>query len=110
MKSAVLVVATALFIGSIGLALAQSATPTDGHMSRPVNNEVSARMMTMMEQIQKDLHAGKLTQAQATALKAKVLTVRQQELQDFKTNGHKYLTADQKTELGQALDAIQPSV
>lgn len=72
-----------------------------------VPREVNARLKQQLEQIQKDFHAGKLTQAQANAARTKVKAIRQQELQFFKTNGNKTLTAAQENQLNASLDANQ---
>jgi uncharacterized protein involved in type VI secretion and phage assembly len=72
--------------------------------------DVNNRMQKDMEQIQEDLHSGKLTEGQATSLRNKVKVVRKRELGFFKANKSKTLTDGQKHQLSQDLAAIEPSI
>jgi hypothetical protein len=75
-----------------------------------VNPDVNSRMQKDMEQIQEDLHSGKLSEAEATALRNKVKGVRKRELGFFKANGRKTLSESQKNQLGQDLAEVEPSI
>jgi hypothetical protein len=108
MKSTVLVVATALFVGSTGLALAQSATPTVGAGSGL--HQLGMRFHQDMDQIQKDKKSGKLTASEAKVLWGQIKVVRSQELSFMKENGKKTLTDAQTAQLNSQLDAIDKSL
>ncbi len=123
MKRFTVIVVSTLCVGVSGLVLAQVKTPTPNSgqkpavstaSSQPTGNpavhNVNLRLREDMMQIQKDLHAGKLTKTQATALQAQVKAVRTQELGFMKSNGKKQLTDDQTGQLNQSLGQLEPSL
>jgi hypothetical protein len=65
---------------------------------------VNVRLRQQMRQVRKDLKAGKITKDQAKAAWEKFKGIRVQELQFFKQNGQKEITADQKNQLNAILD------
>ena len=111
---------TIIFAGTAGWALGQSQPAPASSNSAPLhhasfqprggslqnsnmhlfNNKVRA----VMRQIQKDKKSGKLTQDQAKAQLEKLKLARKRELQFFKKNDQKEITADQKTELEKMLN------
>lgn len=102
-----------LMVGTISLALAQTKTPVVRHVSSNYSSQSSsinvpthtfnAQLRKSMNQINKDMKSGKLTQSQAQAARAKVKAIRVQELQYFKANGNKQLNSDQLTKLNQSM-------
>lgn len=120
MKRILKIVVEILLLGIAGFAMAQSKTPTPGKsasvgvlsgsigspQANPTHN-LNFRLRQDMMQINKDVHSGKLTQAQATTLRTQILAVRKQELADMKSNGNKQLTSDQEAQLGQSLGQIE---
>ena len=52
-----------------------------------------------MRQVHQDLKAGKLTPEQAKAQMEKLKDLRKQELEFFRQNGQKEITADQRSQL-----------
>ena len=88
---------------------------TPGVSTKPNDNQnpvhyVSTRIRQQLLQIQKELKAKKLTTAQATTLRAQVMTIRKQELAYLKTNGNKQLTESQTTDLTSQLDANSKTI
>lgn len=67
-------------------------------------HSVNIRLRQQMRQIQRDLKAGKITKDQAKAAWEKLRSVRRQELEYFRQNGQKEITADQKGQLSSVLD------
>ncbi len=57
-----------------------------------------------MRQIPKDLKAGKITKAQAQADWENLRNIRKQELEYFKQNGQKEITANQKSQITASLN------
>ena len=133
MKIFITFVVSIFLIGTTEMALAQTKTPVVGKpavsavASQPLGNpaihNVNLRLRQDMMQIQKDLHAGKLTKAQATTLQAKVKAIRSQELGFMKSNGNpssgssnpsgrsgKQLTDDQTAQLNQSLGQLEPTL
>ncbi len=100
--------------GMTSLALAANATPTPGSSTvsnaGAVSHNINFRFRQDMMQVQKDLHTGKLTQAQATSLQGQIKAIRKQELADYKTNGNKQLTAAQTSSLEQSLGQIEMQI
>lgn len=106
---------------TLGMGLASAAPPVPtpkaglakvnpASTPNPVSKNVNARMMEQIQQIKKDLHAGKITEAQAKALRDQVKAIRKQALDDMKANGKKLLTPAQESELNAALDANAKSL
>jgi hypothetical protein len=108
MKSKVLAVASVLFMGSTGLALAQKATPTVGVGSG--THQLGIRFHQDVDQIQKDKKSGKLSASEAKVLWGQIKGIRSQELNFFKANGKKQLTDAQAVQLGSQLDVIDKSL
>ena len=71
---------------------------------------VNLVLRKQMRQIQKDRKLGILTETQAKAAWEKMKSLRQQELQYFKQNGVKEITADQKSQLTAALNGNAGSI
>jgi hypothetical protein len=107
MKKLALAVVSVVLVG-VGSLNAATPTPTKG--GTPAVQNVNERMKEQMRQTQKDLKAGKLTAAQAAAVKKQILAIRQEELSDMKANGEKQLTDSQKAQLNSELDETQGSV
>ena len=107
MKRFAVIGAAVILMGVASLNAAPAPTPV---ATISVPREVNARLKQQLEQIQKDFHAKKLTQAEANTARATVKSIRQQELQFFKTNGNKNLTAAQESQLNASLDANQSSI
>jgi ribosome recycling factor len=72
--------------------------------------KLQIRMRQQNIQIQRDEKAGKLTKAQAKALKAQVEAIRKAEIADIKQNGTKTLTDDQVNQLNQQLNTLSKSI
>ena len=118
MKKIVSLTSALLFVGSVGIALAQTGTSTPaastapaatpaqakGRASHPLIDKIRARIETQNERIMAGLKDKKLTKDQATALHAKVKAVREELVGDLKANGKKDLTEDQFNKLTQELD------
>jgi len=101
----------------LSLALAQSLafaspqpTPVNVHIQRSPMDKLSIRLRQQNIQIQRDEKAGKLTKAQAKALKAQVEAIRQQEITDLKQNGTKTLTDTQVGQLNGQLNTLSKSI
>jgi hypothetical protein len=77
---------------------------TQGIASNSNVHSVNVRLRQQMRQVRKDLKAGKITKDQAKAAWEKFKGIRVQELQFFKQNGQKEITADQKNQLNAILD------
>lgn len=91
-------------------AAAVSATPTP--YPTPIYSpapKLDEGLKKAMFQIQKDLKAKKLTQAQAESFQTQVKAIRKQELADIKANGKRKLTASQEAGLNQQLEQLQGS-
>jgi uncharacterized protein involved in exopolysaccharide biosynthesis len=73
-------------------------------------DKLSIRLRQQNIQIQRDEKAGKLTKAQAKALKAQVEAIRKAEIADLKQNGTKTLTDDQVNQLNQQLNTLSKSI
>ncbi len=106
MKKIVSFAASLLFIGATGLAFAAETTapapkPVIHH---PRIHEVHDRMKDQEARIKEGLKSGKLTPAQAKALRDVLKSVQAQMEADYKTNGKRELTDDQKKQLNQMLD------
>jgi hypothetical protein len=71
---------------------------------------LSQKAWHQMVQVQRDVKAGKLTKAQAEALKGQVKSARQQELAFLKQNGNHQLTNGQFTQVDGQLDTISKSI
>lgn len=85
-------------------------TPVNVQIQRSPMDKVAIRLRQQNIQIQRDEKAGKLTKAQAKALKAQVETIRQQEIADLKQNSTKTLTDSQVTVLNQQLNSLSKSI
>jgi hypothetical protein len=66
-------------------------------------HDVNVQLRQQMEQLRKDVKSGKVSQAQARVIFGELKGVRKQELEYFRQNGQKEVTADQKTQLNQLL-------
>jgi hypothetical protein len=64
---------------------------------------VNVQLRRQMSQLKKDAKSGKVTQDQAKIIFEKLKAVRKQELEYFRLNGQKEVTADQKAQLNQLL-------
>jgi len=72
--------------------------------------KLQIRLRQQNIQIQRDEKTGKLTKAQAKALKARVEAIRQQEIADLKQNDTKTLTDSQIATLNQQLNTLSKSI
>jgi ribosome recycling factor len=72
--------------------------------------KLTIRLRQQNIQVQRDEKAGKLTKAQAKALKAQVEAIRKAEIADLKQNGTKTLTDDQVNQLNQQLNTLSKSI
>ena len=86
-----------LFAGATGLGLAQTNT------KNPNAHEVHKKLRDQIRQIQKDLKAGKITEAEAKSRRENLRSVHQQEVQFRHQNGGKDLTAAQSNQLKASL-------
>jgi hypothetical protein len=66
-------------------------------------HDVNVQLRQQMAQLRKDVKSGKISQDQAKVIFGKLKEVRKQELEYFRLNGQKEVTADQKTQLNQLL-------
>ena len=73
-------------------------------------DKLSIRLRQQNIQIQRDEKAGKLTKAQAKALRAQVEAIRKAEIADLKQNGTKTLTDSQIVSLNQQLNGLSKSI
>ena len=73
-------------------------------------DKLSIRFSQQNIQIQRDEKAGKLTKAQAKALKVQVEAIRKAEIADLKQNGTKSLTDAQVTQLNEQLNTLSKSI
>ena len=89
---------------------AAQPTPVNVHIQRTPMDKLAIRLRQQNIQIQRDQKAGKLTAAQAKALKAQVEAIRQQEIADLKQNGTKTLTDSQISQLNQQLNTLSKSI
>jgi len=106
-----------VLMGMSPVAWAQTKTISTGNIAlnamSPQNTSNSSSTHTFNIQlrkaingIRKDIKSGKLSKSQAVATREKVKAIRIQEMQFFKENGNKQLTADQLTQLNNSLTAI----
>jgi septal ring factor EnvC (AmiA/AmiB activator) len=110
MKTIVAVVVL-LFIGATGLALADTTSPAaKPAMHHPRIHEVHHRMKDINERIKEGVKSGKMTKEQAAALRQQLKSIQEEMEADYKTNGKRMLTEDQKKQLNQELDQISKSV
>ena len=89
---------------------APQPTPVNVHIQRSPMDKLSIRLRQQNIQIQRDEKVGKLTKAQAKALKAQVEAIRQQEITDLKQNGTKTLTDTQVGQLNGQLNTLSKSI
>jgi hypothetical protein len=104
-----LYILTLVLIQSIAFASPQP-TPVNVHIQRTPMDKLSIRLRQQNIQIQRDEKAGKLTKAQAKALKVQIEAIRQQEIADLKQNGTKTLTDAQIASLNQQLNNLSKSI
>jgi len=99
------------FVSVSGLSFADTAAkgPNPSFANSNIH-KLGMRFRQAMEQVQRDQKSGKLTPAQAKALRAQIGTIRKAEIADMKTNGNKTLTDTQATQLNGQLDQLQPSL
>lgn len=95
----------------ITLLLAQTAFAAGVPVTaKSPTEKLQIRMRQQNIQIQRDEKAGKLTKAQAKALKAQVETIRKAEIADLKQNGTKTLTDPQVAELNGQLNSLSKQI
>ena len=95
----------------LALVMAQGAAFGAGAVAPKTPMEkLQIRLRQQNIQIQRDEKAGKLTKAQAKALKAQVEAIRQQEIADLKQGGAKTLTDSQITQLNGQLNTLSKSI
>jgi hypothetical protein len=82
-----------------------SSAPTKTPMDK-----LAIRLRQQNIQIQRDEKAGKLTKAQAKALKAQVESIRKAEMADLKQNNTKTLTDAQLIQLNEQLNTLSKSI
>lgn len=109
-----------LLMGMASLTFAQTKTPVVGHGTTGFSSQSSVaitpthtfnvQLRKSINEINKDTKSGKLTKAQALAVRGQIKTIRIQELQFFKDNGNKQLTSAQLTQLNQSLTALSSSL
>jgi hypothetical protein len=103
MRKIVSTLLSLLFMGTTGLALAQTTTAPAMH-PHPRIHEVRTRIADQYARIKAGLKSGKLTEDQAKALRVQLKAVHDQMMADFQTNGKRELTEDQLKQLNQMLD------
>jgi hypothetical protein len=91
-----------LFIGSMNFALAQ--TNVSANIKNPNAHAFHKHLRQQMKQIQADLKAGKITEAQAKAKRDQLRAVHQQAVDLKRQNGGTDLTENQKTQLNNSMD------
>lgn len=96
-----LFVLSVILVQSVALAASPAKTPMD---------KLTIRLRQQNIQISRDEKAGKLTKAQAKALKGQVEAIRKAEIADLKANGTKTLTDDQVNQLNQQLNTLSKSI
>jgi small-conductance mechanosensitive channel len=121
MKKVMSLTSALLFVGSVGIALAQADTSTPaastatpaqakGRASHPLVNDIRARIEAQNERIQAGVKDKKLTKDQAAAIHTKIKVVREELQSDLKANGTRELTADQNSILNQELDGVSKDI
>ncbi len=105
MKSSILAVITALFLGSTAVTFAATSSSAPVVSQNPNTHQVNLRLKSQMVLIYKGQKAGKFTPEQTKTLKMGLRAIRQKEVGFFKLNGNKELTSDQQSQLNQALNA-----
>ncbi len=85
-------------------------TPVNVHIQRTPMDKLTIRLRQQNIQIQRDQKAGKLTVAQAKALKGQVEAIRKTEIADLKANGTKTLTDAQIASLNEQLNTLSESI
>jgi len=88
----------------------KAGTGRTAHPTHSNIRSVNVQLKQQMRQLQNDEKSGKLTQAQARIVWEKLKNIRRKELEFFRQNGQKELTADQKTQLNQVLIQTAPSI
>ena len=93
------------FLVSVQISFASTSVRTKTPMDK-----LSIRLRQQNIQIQRDEKTGKLTKAQAKALKGQVETIRKAEIADLKQNGTKTLTDAQVAQLNGQLNTLSKSI
>ncbi len=75
--------------------------PTPIH---PRVHQIAERLMNQWRLTAVGVKSGKITQQQATEIRASLKTIHQQQVSDFKASSNHELTADQQNELNSELD------
>jgi len=83
-----------------------SPNPAETHASVQNSNMhwVNSQIRNKMRNLHKDLKSGKINKDQAKVERDKLKAIRKQELEFFRQNGQKEITADQKNQLSQSLN------
>ncbi len=105
-------IAVVLFIlwGFAGSVFSQTASSTPTHKTKnPGHHQIHQRVRQAIRKIQSDEKSGKITSAQAQALRTKLKGVHDQQKTFYQQNGGKDLTASQSQQLNQSLDGIAAS-
>ena len=122
MKRLVSFAASLLLIGSTGLALAQVTTPVAGdstpgaegtRIRNPKMKMIVDRIKLQEDRIAMGVKNAKLTADEAAALKAKLVSIRDEIKADFKLNrenGQKGITDDQIKQINTELDANSAAI
>lgn len=110
MKKLILSLMAILFLGVTGLATAQTGpakTPravTHSNAKNPNAHALHKRVKQQMRQIQVDLKAGKITQAQAKAKRDNLMALHKQIREMRNLNGGRDLSDDQAKQFNASLD------
>ena len=85
-------------------------TPVNVHIQRSPMDKLNIRLREHNIQIERETRLGKLTKAQAKALKAQVEVIRKTEIANLKTNGTKTLTDTQLASLNEQLNTLSKTI
>jgi hypothetical protein len=99
-----------ILMGFAGSAFSQTVSSTPTHkLKNPAHHAVHQRIRQEIRHIQMDERSGKITAAQAQALKAKLKGVHDQQKNFYQQNKGGDLTTTQAQQLNQLLDGIAAS-
>jgi len=109
MKALKITVMLFILLGFAGSAFTQTVSSSTHKLKNPAHHKVHQRIRQEIRHIQMDEKSGKITAAQAQALKAKLKGVHDQQKSFYQQNHGGDLTATQSQQLNQSLDGIAAS-
>lgn len=110
MKALKIILMLFILMGFAGSAFPQTVSSTPTHkLKNPGHHKVHQRLRQEIRHIQMDQKSGKITAAQAQALKAKLKGVHDQQKGFYQQNHGGDLTTSQSQQLNQSLDGISAS-